>query len=102
MTKQGKKDARIQNRDEAEQKITFINLTAHAGGISLLVSSGLTMFLAWRSQYLAALSGACLTLAAATCNRLRKMQIGLQGFSCEWTDTLRVKSSKGTPVNHKG
>ena len=82
--KEGKKDARIQNRDEATTNGNFINLEAHAKGISLLLTSGLTIYLAWRNQYLDALCGACLALAAATSDRLRKIRIGRQGLESEW------------------
>jgi len=34
--------------------------------IKHLLTSGLTIFLAWKNQYFYALCGACLTLAAAT------------------------------------
>ena len=72
MTKanEGKEDARIQNRDEAANKGNFIDLQAHAKGISVLLMTGLTIFLAWKEQYLYSLCGACLTLAAATCDPL--------------------------------
>jgi putative component of toxin-antitoxin plasmid stabilization module len=82
--KDGKKDARIQKRDEATGNGNFINLEAHAKGISLLLTSGLTMYLAWRNQYLDALCGACLALAAATSDRLKKIKIGRQGLESEW------------------
>ena len=80
----GKKDARIQNRAEAGTQKIFIDLETHAKGISILLTASLTILLAWKDQYLYALCGACLTLAAATCERLKKIRFGRQGFQGEW------------------
>ena len=90
----GKKDVRIQNRDEAANKENFINLESHAKVISILLTSGLTIFLAWRNQYLYALCAACLTLAAVTSDRLKKMRIGLKGIQSEWTHSSPARSHK--------
>jgi len=91
--KHGKKDARIQYRDDAETKENFIDLQSHLKGISMLVTSGLTIFLAWKDQYLFALIGACLTLAAATSDRLKRIRIGRQGFHGEWQASRKPKRS---------
>jgi hypothetical protein len=88
-----KKDARIQNRDEALKEANFINLEAHAKAISILLTSGLTIFLASRNQYLYALCAACLTLAAATSDRLKRIKISLQGFHSEWISTHQKRGS---------
>jgi hypothetical protein len=82
--KDGKKDASIQKRDEAITNGNFINLDGQARGVSLLLTAGLTIYLAWRNQYLDALCGACLALAAATSDRLKKIKIGRRGFESEW------------------
>ena len=84
MTKNGTKDARIQYRDEAANKRNFIELQAHAKGLSILLMAGLTIFLSWREQYFYSLCSACLSLAAATCDRLKKIRLGRQGFQGEW------------------
>ena len=91
----GKKDTRIQKRDETATNGNFINLEAHAKGISLLLTSGLTIYLAWRNQYFDALCGACLALAAATSDRLKKIKIGRQGLESNW-ESLR----QGRPPGH--
>ena len=83
-TNEGKKDARTQNRDEAVSKEHFINSPIYMKAISLLLTSGLTIFLAWKNQYFYALCGACLTLAAATSDRLKRIKISLQGLHSEW------------------
>ena len=72
MTKNGTKDARIQNRDEAANRRYFIDLQCHARVITLLLMAGLTVFLSWKEQYFYALCSACLSLAAATSDRLKR------------------------------
>ena len=94
--KDGKKDARIQNRDEAANKEYFIDLQSYAKAISILLMVGLTIFLAWRDQYFYSLCGACLTLAAATSDRLKKIRIGLQGLHSEWS-LNRIYSRRPMP-----
>jgi hypothetical protein len=84
MTKNGTKDARIQYRDEAAKRGYYIDLQAHAKGISILLMTGLTIFLSWREQYLYSLCSACLALASATCDRLKRIRLGRQGFQGEW------------------
>ena len=88
MTKNGTKDARIQNRDEAANRRYFIDLQCHARVITLLLMAGLTIFLSWREQYFYSLCSACLALAAATCDRLKKLRLSRQGFQGEW-DVVR-------------
>jgi hypothetical protein len=85
----GKKDTRTQKRDDAVTKENFIDLQAHAKAISLLLTSGLTIFLACQSQYFYALCSACLTLAAVTSDRLKKIKISLQSFHAEWNSPGR-------------
>jgi hypothetical protein len=84
MTKKGTKDARIQNRDEAANRRCFMELQAHARGISILLTAGLTIFLSWKEQYFYSLFSACLTFVAATSDRLKKISLGRQGFQGEW------------------
>ena len=88
--KDGKKDARIQNRDEALKEANFINLGGHAKGISILLTSSLTIFLACKNQYLYALCAACLTVAAATSDRLKRIKISLHGFHSEWISSRQT------------
>lgn len=91
MTKNGTKDARIQNRDEAVKKGYFIESKSHAGGICILLMAGLTIFLSWKEQYLYSLCSACLALAAATCDRLKKIRLGGRGFQGEWEVIRKTK-----------
>ena len=97
----GKKDARIQNRAEAGTQKIFIDLETHAKGISILLTSGLTIYLAWRNQYLYALCAACLTLVAATSDRLKRIRISLQGFHSEWS-SAREKRAFRDPKSRCG
>ena len=85
----GKKDARTQNRDIAAKKDNFIDSPIHAKVISILLTSGLTILLAWKNQYFYALCGACITLAAVTSDRLKKIKISLQSFHAEWNSPGR-------------
>ena len=94
MTKNGTKDARIQNRDEAVKKGDFMDLQAHAKWISILLMAGLTIFLSWKEQYFYALCSACLSLAAATSDRLKKIRLGRQGFQGEWDVVRRRDRSR--------
>ena len=84
MTRNGTKDARIQKRDGAANKRYFIDLQAHTKGISILLMAGLTIFLSWKEQYFYSLWSACLAIAAATSDRLKKIRLGRQGFQGEW------------------
>jgi hypothetical protein len=81
----GKKDTKTQNRDEAVTKENFIDFSIHPKTISIVLTSGLTIFLAWKNQYFYALCGACLTLASITSDRLKRIKISLQGFHSEWS-----------------
>jgi hypothetical protein len=92
----GKKDARIQNRDEAATQVNCINLEAHAKAISVLLTLGLTIFLAYKGQYLYSLCGAALTMAAATSDRLKRIRISLHGIHSEW-----LVGGKGRPFNRR-
>ena len=94
MTKNGTKDAIIQNRDEAANKRYSIDLQAHAKGISILLMAGLTIFLSWREQYFYSLCSACLALATTTCDRLKKIRLGGRGFQGEWDVVRRRDRSR--------
>jgi len=94
MTKNGIKDARIQNRDEAVKNGDFIESKSHAGGICILLMAGLTIFLSWKEQYLYSLCSACLALAATTCDRLKKIRLGGRGFQGEW-EIVRKRKRTG-------
>jgi len=94
MTKNGTKDARIQYRDEAANRRYFIDLQSHARGISILLMAGLTIFLSLKEQYFYALCSACLSLAAATSDRLKKIRLGRQGFQGEWDVVRRRDRSR--------
>jgi hypothetical protein len=85
MTTDGKKETRTQKHDEAAKKDTFIDSPIHSKAISILLTSGLTIFLAWKNQYFYALCGACLTLASVTSDRLKRIKISLRGFHSEWS-----------------
>jgi hypothetical protein len=93
----GKQDTRIQSRDDATQKGNLIASPIYAKATSALLMFGLTIFLACKDQYFYALCSACLSLAAATCERLRKLKIGLHGLHSEWSDARHPESSRRLP-----
>ena len=94
--KAGKHDTRIQKFEKSTSNGDFITLSSHAQGISLFLTLGLTMFLAYKDQYLYSLCGAALTLAAATSDRLKRIRISLQGLHSEW-----LVGAKGEPCNRR-
>ena len=96
--KAGKHDTRIQNFEKLMTQDDFIQLRAHAQGISMFLTIGLTIYLAYRDQYLYSLFGAALTLAAATSDRLKRIRISLHGLHAEWcVGGQGTKRSRLTP-----
>ncbi len=88
MTKptKGKHETKIKNCDDAIEKRNFINLRNYAQGISIFLGFCLTIYLAYRQQYLDSLLGLTLTIAAATSDRLKRIRIGLKGLQSKWRD----------------
>ena len=81
---EGNEEARTQKREKATNHGSLTVLNEGAKGAILLLNCGLTCFLARRGEYFFALCAACLSLAAASIERLKTLRIGLQGLRCEW------------------
>jgi hypothetical protein len=88
MTKpnEGKQETKIHNCDAPIEQRYFINLRILAQALSIGLGFCLTCYLACREQYLDSLLGLSLTIAAGTCDRLKRIGIGLKGLESEWRD----------------
>ncbi len=101
MTKpnEGKQETRIQKSADSSRQRNFIDLTSNAPWVSVILTCGLTIFLASKKQYAYALCGAALSLVAATSDRLKRLRIGFHGLYSEW---LQDRSSRRAPKRRPG
>ena len=87
----GKFETKTQICGESRKQGNFIASRDHSKAMTVLLALSLTIFMAYKEQFLYSLFAAALTLAAATSERLRKIRVGLQGIQSEWGDARNPK-----------
>ena len=94
----GKFDTKIHPFNETSNEKELIS-RMNGQAASVLLTIGLTIFMAVKRQYVYALCSAALSLCACTSERLRRLRIGLHGFSSEWSApasrVARIKKGGG-------
>jgi hypothetical protein len=92
--KDGNEDARTQKYEWTTWQRNLMQLRALAQGVSILLGVGLTVFLAYKEQYFDALCGLALTIAGGSHDQLKRIRMGLQGFSAEWGRRERLHPAR--------
>jgi hypothetical protein len=80
-------DGKFENNTQAlddNRNGHFIRSFLDVKRVSVALTLSLTIYLSVREQFLYALCAAALTVCAATSDRLKRLSIGLRGFTSEW------------------